>query len=392
MEPVGDEVDLEDWFDAFREQSTNTDALGPLIFGSPRPLGGGKSGAMAALFHPQGGPIVLKWDTLDKVVHESEARRARPDQQESMATLRARGASHIAVRTERSGAALFGIMAYPYVGPTDRQADLVGDFEWFIRDKYVPGTGDNTIPDDLLQRVYRRLLTSLARRPDDQSSLKAPTEALPDLNFGRWRGLLKTAGQVGNDVVTAGTTLSRLESWAESLVDGQDENGEPRFPDSRWIHGDPRFANIMVDLNDPVDVQLIDFGAGSSGRHIFRDLARFEVDLLLRTSEGSGRIEEIDARGKALFQYQPGRISQLRETWRELPTNVRVAAIWQYVRNQEFPVFIKEKVPELHALFIATELLRRLKWHAELGEEADVGGSVPELLLAIQVLMESVPA
>lgn len=386
----GDEIDLEDWFDAFRKQSSNMDALGDLSAIVPRRLGGGKSGATAALFDPSEGPIVLKWDSLDKVVQESQARRARPDQEGSMKELRRRGASHIALHEGPSSDVLFGIMAYPYIGPTDPGADLVGDFEWFLRDKYVPGSGDNTLQDVTLQWVYQELLEYFDRFPqgDGQTPSDTRTLNLPDLKD--WRTRLDVAAKASKSIQDAAGILSTLKTWASQLFTRQPK---PSFLDSRLIHGDPRFANIMVDLEQH-RVGLIDFGAGSPGRHIFRDFARFEVDILLRTTGeicGSHRTDDISARGRELFAHESGDFNQLRTAWQALQPSARVAAIWRHERNEKFPDFHKEKVRELHALFVATELLRRIEWYADPGE-TDAGATTHELLLALRVLMESVPA
>lgn len=390
VEAKGDETDLEDWFDAFRIQSSNRDALGDLSAIVPRRLGGGKSGATAALFDPTEGPIVLKWDFLDRVVQESEARRARLDQEGSMRELRRRGASHIAFYKGPSNDLLFGIMAYPYLGPTDPGADLVGDFEWFIRNKYVPGSGDNTLQDVTLQRVFQQLLEYFDRFPlgDGQTAPDTRTLNLPDLKD--WRTRLGVAAGASSGVQGAAETLSDLRTWGSHLFGGQPK---PSFPDSRLVHGDPRFANIMVDLEQH-RVGLIDFGAGNPGRHIFRDLARFEADILLRaTGElgGSQRIDDLTARGRELFEHKWGDFSQLRDAWQALQPSARVAAIWRYERNEKFPDFHNEKVRKLHAIFMATELLRRIKWYADPGE-SDAGATTDELLLALRILMTSVPA
>jgi Phosphotransferase enzyme family len=50
---------------------------------------------------------------------------------------------------------------------------------------------------------------------------------------------------------------------------------------SHVLHGDLRFANILVNLVNPSEVEIIDFGNVSSG-HVLRDLVKFECDLLFR--------------------------------------------------------------------------------------------------------------
>lgn len=370
------DIELKSWFEAFRRQSAEIAALGKMNMSQPRHLGGGKSGAMAALFIPSKGPVVLKWDSLEKIVQESEARRARPDQQDNMTRLRDRGASHIAIHQEPSSGDLFGIMAYPYLGPFGRGArrDLVGDFQWFLRKKYGEDWGDPT-----LREVFEKLLAHFEPFPlnDGRTAAGVSIQELPDLEG--WSEKHASAADVARTVPGAEQTLVALANWASQLID---EDDKPDPFDSRLIHGDPRFANIMVDLKDH-EVGLIDFGAGGPGGHIFRDLARFEVDLLLRTTEPNDREDEIRARGKALFRHDAP------ETHVQ---TARVAEVWCRVRNRTYPNFHNEPVRALHALFISMEMLRRIDWHRTLQGDADSGATVQELFLALDVLMESVPA
>lgn len=370
-------IDLEDWFTAFHGQSARPAALGELDLTLPRRLGGGRSGATAALFFSTQGPIVLKWDSLEQVVREAEARRGRPDQASNMAMLRERGASHVAIHRAPADDTLLGIMAYPYHGRIGRglRDDLVGDFAWFLTTKYPSDWGD-----DALRQVFAMLLKRLGEFPQDdgETAYSARVLDLPDL--ADWRAKSARAHDALTDVPGGRETLVSWRAWAGGITA---TDLDRRVFDSRLIHGDPRFANIMVDLDlTRSKVALIDFGAGAAGSHLFRDLARFEVDLLLRSTEPGGRDDELRVRALALLGHGTAEPSA---------PHAHPAYVWREVRNDCFTAFHKEHVRQVHALFISMELLRRIGWHASLREEADSGATPPELVVALDAVMTAVP-
>jgi len=380
----GIETDLKDWFRAFHGQSGRPAGLGTLELATPRALGGGRSGAQAAVFFTTDGPLVLKWDALDRVVRESEARRERVDQAPDMALLRDRGASHLAIRRDPATAVVFGIMAYPYYGPDGRglRDDLVGDFSWFVREKYGNGWGD----EPLRQIFDKLLLQRFGSFPVDDQQTPYPDRilALPDL--AGWEAKQTRAlgaAELGGAELGPGSpgTLRTLAEWAGKLT--MTPLPKSAF-DSRLIHGDPRFANIIVDLDlTRFDVVLIDFGAGASGGHLFRDLARFEVDLLLRTTDPGERDDELRARAAALFGH---------DTSGPSGPHVHLAQVWRAARSHQFSAFHREEVRRLHALFVSMELLRRIEWHLTLQADADSGATPAELVTALDALMDAVPA
>lgn len=374
---------MRSWFDAFRSQSAKPAALGELKMLHPRELSGGKSGAQAALFMPDKDAIVLKWNLLEEILKESEVRKARwqtaksqRPEHDPLHVLRERGATHIAIRPRPETGELFGVMAYPYLGPTDSRG-RVGDFQWLVRDRYIKDDFD-------IQEAFELLLRHFDDFPvnDGKTADSTITINLPDL--AEWDKYFAAA----NALATTGfsqRTMDDLDDWVNVLVGRQHE---PSIPDSRVLHGDPRFSNIMIDTRAGSHrVNLIDFGAGDpeGGGHVFRDLARFEVDLLLRTTPCRGsRTQEISERGRVLFGAAQAALSDDKR--------VKIAEKWRIARRNRFSRIDDTEVRELHAIFVAMELLRRLKWHSELHGDADSGATIAELFRAVSVLINSVPA
>ena len=74
--------------------------------------------------------------------------------------------------------------------------------------------------------------------------------------------------------------LKDLESWWHTALTGDRRQIAP-LHDWRLLHSDARFANVRVGLAS--GSPLIDYGNGRHG-HVFQDLARFESELLFRSS------------------------------------------------------------------------------------------------------------
>lgn len=380
------------WFRAFREQSLAPAALGDGE-GWAKALGGGRSGATAALFlttnetAETGGAaesIVLKWDELSKVLAEAEARRGRIDQSGNVDYLRTRGASHIAVRMHPRRRKLFGIIAYKYEGArSPRDVNNVTDFEKLLQVWNATGGG---VGDRTLRIVFENTVEYFRPKDSSADAATAPsvaTRALPDLKRDEY---IKKAKPFLRKAGLDPEVLGLVETWWLAVVEKQ---MTPAFPDSRLVHGDPRFANILVDLASN-KVTLIDFGAGDSGRHIFHDLARFEVDLVCRTTAPTAdRGEEVDHRMGLILRE--GSV----ETSEPADPRFRPVEIWRGVRNEIFPgisLIPGSGVRQLYALFLVNELLRRIKWHSEGNDDSEVGATAAELIGAIRIVLRAVPA
>ena len=418
---AGDEDDLsyaDGWLRIFVEQSIGDVRLE----GDGAPLyarGGGRSGAQVvqvAVDEP--GSIVLKRDTLVRAVKEAESRRGRAlglaeDSREArrFASLRARGASHVAIDApsgwDGNPAELFGILAYEYVGKDSQSNEGVVDLQDFIRDRYIAQEEESaaqvrqtlnavigelfsdgsprTIPDAPAHLGDTQvLLTELGLRESSTIAFRYVEARLPDQQDG---------------VARLRTHLRR--SWGRI----RQNHPKPEFPDSRWIHGDPRLANVLVDPGNRGWVEIIDYGDGGPGGHVFKDLARLEIDILIRSTDVATRDEcpgEVEHRAAALFRAD--------EPLKNDDRRIDIARIWRDARNEKFKApglaaGVQGSASAVYWLFLVKELFRRLRWHSdELADaekrgvdaprdEADrrVGATLAELVAALQVLSDNAP-
>ena len=377
---------LRAWFDAFTAQSHAPHTRRGLAH--PRPFGGGTSGASAALFSFDNGWIVLKWDVLDRVLEEADVRRRRAlaspgsSENERFRDLRSRNASHIAVRTVVSPEGwteLYGIIAYAYAGPENLvDSPFVGDLDSLIQSKFVTGG----YGEEWMRTVFDAVLAEFdpVSHDDGHGPENARTEwaALANaLNIERSLDVARdrlTSDGLGDEC------LDLVEDWWSEALTSQ---RHPGFADSRLVHGDPRLANILLDARAPMQIELIDFGAGGPGRHVFHDLARLEVDLLLRAASSESdndRVRAVRHRARILrgsVQVSTGD-----------PKSDHVVSIWRAARNHRFRDLDRPDVQTLYSMFLVKELLRRIKWHTEGNSVEDVGASVDEIAAAIQVQVE----
>ena len=90
------------------------------------------------------------------------------------------------------------------------------------------------------------------------------------------------------------------------------------------------------------------------------------------------------------FAAPPPNFEQRVETLRE---RIGVPGIAISIVENDQVTFAKGfGVRKLYALFFMNELLRRLKWHSDGNSDIDVGATVPELWLAMNRVLEKVPA
>lgn len=377
-----EEIDL--WFDAFARQSAH-----PSLLGDGRRWGkvfdAGRSGAGAALFQTETGLIVLKWDELAKVTVEAETRQALPDQADALHVLRDRGASHIAVRVHgHARKSVYGVIAYRYLGPgPDADASAATDLETLLREWFLV---EGQIGDSQLRRIFRELIGRFepSETRQDGVTTAATIKALPDLKRDTY---LAHARRVLNARGLPTAVLDSVKSWWTKMAELKVGHS-----DSRVVHGDPRFANIMVNLDDHEhSATLIDFGAGGRGRHVFHDLARFEVDMVFRL----GPVVDVGDRDTDIYDRLNALLA-LGQPVNQGPRNLalRPAEIWRDIRdNRWVAIAVKphDRVRELYAVFLVNELLRRLKWHQEGHGDSGAGATISEIVHAIRVVMLTVP-
>lgn len=414
-----------DWFDSFVSQAPAHCHLGT---GSPTEfLGGGLSGATVVVVNAADDVIVIKRAELPKILAEAEARRKRAEsayasarERERFQTLRRRGASHISVHArspqfdsaDSPPDALFGVIAYEYVGRDSQSNQGVRNLEDYIRSYTI----SEVVGLESLQNILESVLGTLfkpnhhyddgAQRPDDDLTPDGkPARLIRTTALIASIGLEKKWCAVTNhpwgDQVSPQdlVVLKNLDTlWSRIAV----RHRKPSFPDSRLVHGDPRLANILVNPLTLGEPDLIDYGDGGPGRHVFHDLARIEADILFRATKVENRtadphvdaarpVNEVEARASLLFAPLQGSPPDDRR--------LRIAHTWRDARDRMFAELPRAR--DTYWLFVLTELLRRLTWHirddaGSAGNAGDtgnttlddrVGATVPEIMSAIRVLV-----
>jgi hypothetical protein len=173
--------------------------------------------------------------------------------------------------------------------------------------------------------------------------------------------------------------LGDLQEWTESQVNSM--LAIP-IPDRRRLHGDARFANILVD-NVHSSIELIDYGNAQIG-HVFQDFARFEVDLWFRSSSNlnhdkqssnSLAIAETALRRLTIDDDHPLSSSPLR--------------YWRDALLDTFPGFGAPGALQLYRWFLFVELLKRLKWIRE-NSTSESGTDALTLLQCIAWIRSSI--
>lgn len=370
------------WFAEFRRQSFDPGALGDYRW--HKDLKGGLSGARVTLClsRPEGAdrsePLILKRGPLDQILHEANARHELAEQggahqQEQLKVLTRRGASHLALRPAPDGEGLFGIIAYPFAGTLSDNRDRISDFETFIQDAYV---ASNDVSDKDLRFFFTRTAPVVAP-PVTRTTGGSQLIDLPDLRdiMDRFTVAQRLLARESSDA----PWLDALGGWVNGRL-----GDDVAHRDSRTVHGDPRFANIVLDRTSNT-VTLIDYGEGRSG-HVFHDLVRFEVDVLLRSTpvQAESRIDEIRARARVLAGIDNAPAGA--------PRALRVAGVWRAVRNEHLPALMLPAPFALYSMFVMNELFRRAKWHASGNTAEDVGATLDEILAALRVVTDAVVA
>ena len=381
-DPRLDDDSAQAWFAEFQRQSFDAGALGDYRW--HKDLKGGLSGAhvMLCLSRPEGAdrsePLILKRGPLDQILHEANARHELADQggthqQEQLRILSQRGASHLALRPAPNGEGIFGIIAYPFAGTLSRDRERISDFETFVQETYL---ASEDIGDKELRFYFTRAISVVAP-PIAHATGDSHLIDLPDLRdimtrFAVARSLLSP--ELSDD-----GWLAALGGW----VNGRLGDGVAH-PDSRTVHGDPRFANIVLDRTSNT-ATLIDYGEGRPG-HVFHDLVRFEVDVLLRSTpvQAEDRVEEIRGRARILAGIESATAGA--------PRSHRVASVWRGVRNEHLPTLMLPGPFALYSVFVVNELFRRVKWHASGNTPDDVGATITEIVAALRVVIDAVVA
>jgi hypothetical protein len=338
------------------------------------PLTGGLTDAVTLLVWPRGGePVVVKAAPSAQVEHEHRSRRLHPSASDYLAK---GGLEHLGESVEIEGRQWRAI-AYPYFGGrTYAELRTRTDFEELAKSYVDEGLSvDQRVPRVTIAACVEQVADKLlSARPIGSPATGGVAMPLSHyLPTPSWALGIRSALAIASRFTSSSLKIDDIESW---WVDGASSMKVAPMADWRYLHGDARFANILVDrLN--ATTELIDYGNGKEG-HVFEDLARFEVDLVLRAvpsdtnaqlgsvHEGLGVCTEL-----SLFPVED-----------DVSAKVRLLRIWRHALNERLSLYSKPGALQMYLWFVLAEFLKRLRWLTP-GDIEGPGASPEQLLDAI---------
>jgi hypothetical protein len=360
-----------------------------------RELGGGYSGSLVALLWLDQLPtLILKAGPAAEIHAETEARShfASP----ALESIRALGLSDCSdpVEVEVEGRdELWRAMAYSYVGGlTYEDLHNFSDFQSIFEDFVAPQRDESKPSAQALRSWLDRMCEQIKHRESPLSSAQSQlgvrakplSEFLPALP---WQdGLTAVLQSVAAYAPEPADFLSFRDWWEQAL----DRESMAAFPSKTLVHGDLRFANVLVNRTT-AEVELIDFGNSTEG-HVFRDLARFECDLLFRVGVPPTQTNLLhrssdDRRLRSLEYALDSGVRQLRDP--QDPDNPVLAAleILREIYDKYWSLESNHGRRAMYQWFLLAEVLKRLMWVEEVF--AAVEGR-RALLVAVSLLRKGI--
>ena len=335
-----------------------------------RELGGGYSGSLVALLWLDELPtLILKAGPSEEILTEPEARRHFASR--ALDSIRALGLSGCSepVEVEVEGRdELWRAMAYSYVGGlTYEDLPNFSDFQAIFEDFVAPQRDESKPSSHALRSWLDRMCKQIKLREaplgtaQNQAGIRAKplSEFLPSLPWnGGLTAVLQSVAAYAPDYADL---LSFRDWWEQAL----DRESMAAFPSKTLVHGDLRFANVLVNRTT-AEVELIDFGHSAEG-HVFRDLARFECDLLFRITVPATQSNVLhqsgdDRRLRALECAFNLKVRQLRDP--QDPDNPLLAAleILREVYDKYWSLESNHGRRRMYQWFLLAEALKRLLW------------------------------
>ncbi|GAA4572153.1 aminoglycoside phosphotransferase family protein [Planotetraspora kaengkrachanensis] len=352
----------------------------PLI----RILAGGYSGSLVALiWFGKLDPIVMKAGPAEEIEAEHAHRLSFAGTAPSPPAPEINGVHgpieiELDNRTDR-----WSCIAYSYIGGRSfEEIEHYSDFEQFLRTYVWNENRDQAPPEPTIRECLRTVARILVeKRSEEKPGMAQPlVEYLPYLAWDQGiQATLNTAAAFCPDL----PDLVGFRAWWESTT--ENIRVAP-VPDRRFLHGDARFANFLID-SVHAEVHLIDFGNAKEG-HVFEDLARFEIDLLFRTTGTADDNGDLDRSQLALAVGY-----LLRDELAAGPVHaddnrqLRCMNMWRQVVYQEFPAMTKHGAPTMYRWFLLAECLRRTRWVAN-STAKDAGVDTASLVYTICALRQ----
>lgn len=246
-----------------------------------RVLQGGYSGLLVALVYAPGrGLFILKAGPTDEIRQEHENRVAFLGSADEWLVSNQLDSIYGPVEVEiRDHSESWSAMAYRYIGSrTYRELADYSEFGGFLRSFALPQAAESAPPERTVRACLYKVASLLVRNADLQHEEegRALVDYLPDVDWERdINACLATAAALWSDI----EDLRDFRGW---YTEAAAAVRVAPVADRRQIHGDAHLANILVN-SVRAEVDLIDFGKGRQA-HVFEDLARFEIDLILHTT------------------------------------------------------------------------------------------------------------
>lgn len=367
------------------EQSGHAVGEDPIV----RLLPGGYAGAMVALVWSEHlEPIVLKAGDRRQMQseHENRFRYVGVDQ-----WLADHGLDDVYGPVEvelEDRSAEWAALIYRYIGGKSfEELENFSDFEKLVRTYLWSEDRDKSPSEATLRECFRTIAERLAGSGDGAESPSAAPliKYLPPLKWDT--GILASISTARAFCPDLAELTGFREWWEESIAAIR----VAPIQDDRLLHGDVRFANVLVDQVHS-EVHLIDFGNGRRG-HVFEDFARFELDLVLRTTPHVGGGAELD-RSKLLesVEYLLRDELILGEFRADGSREVKCLSLWRQVMYQSLPQLAKPGALMMYRWFLLRECLKRLRWTAglEAGDEEPDSASLIYTICALRRYLSGV--
>jgi hypothetical protein len=315
-------------------------------------LSGGLSGAVVGLAWSDGlPPLIVKLGPARHIRDEHGGREllagSNPNVANMVAELRKVGLDGVSEALDvnlGTRSEPFAALVYLYRGSlnpatADEWIDFQAAFEGFVEGKY----------SEVLLRRWLERLAAQVRIPGGVAA-RPLQKYIPPVGWNEFvTPILNTAAAFLPR--READELRGLETWWHKAIGRGNLNAA--VPDEGPIHGDFRFANILLEPTTS-RVEVIDFGSAHQG-HVFYDLAKFECDLLLRITPSNefSRAETLAAAARnglvqtnASGNRQLDALHLLRETYDNR---------WHFTADRF----------SMYRWFLLAELLKRLRWFEE---------------------------
>ncbi|GAA1683428.1 hypothetical protein GCM10009830_33310 [Glycomyces endophyticus] len=253
--------------------------------------------------------------------------------------------------------AQWSAIVYRYIGGRT-YADLThyGDFERFLAEYLWDLDRDAAPADDNVSECFRETARILGKERNlgDTGQARPLTDFVPPVP---WESGVSAVISTAQSFCPELDELKGFREWWEEWID---KVTVAPVLDDRQLHGDARFANIIVDRVHS-KVELIDFANGRHG-HVFEDFARFELDLLFQSVPNVEGTDEIDrARLLQIVSYLLKDELNLGSEPVE-DRSLKCLKLWRQAMAQALSQILQPGALVMYRWFLLRECLRRTLW------------------------------